>query len=134
MGDEARGLVRKVRLWNDGEKDFDYQVDGNRVIIPKGKYIDTARRTAISIRGFYPGKGVQVSLRIEPLPEHGFDNEIAKDADPSKAKVYLCPTCGGEYAVKEDALKCHKRVSKPRGRRPREVVKNDSGSSTGDNT
>jgi hypothetical protein len=98
-----RGPAKRARLWNDGDKTFDYEILGERYVIEPGKSIDVARRTAINIRGFYPGKNKPVSLRIEPI-EGAYEEakpEALKDIAKERVMVYSCYKCDEEFDSKE---------------------------------
>jgi len=101
------GLPKKVKLWNDGQKVFDYEIpkDGERYVIQPGKYIELARRDAIKVRGFYPGKDIQVSLRIEPIPG---EVETQVSDFSANGKTYFCAVCDKEFALKTDAITCQR--------------------------
>lgn len=114
----SEGLAKRVRLWNDGPKTFDYKVSGERYVIQPGEYIELARRTAIHVRGFNPGKGVEVSLRIDPILKNREQEQITlTQAD----KVYACIKCDAEFTDKEEYAS-HMETHKRRRGRPAERI------------
>lgn len=124
----SEGLARKVRVWNDGPDKFDYKVNGERVVIPSGQYKEMARRTGIELRGFYPGRGIPVKLRLEMLPERDIEN--IETVGPER--VYACPKCDESFDSKDKYQKHydakHKRVrGKPAARTTNGDAQNGEG-------
>lgn len=96
-----KGLIRRVRLWNRGEKLFDYEIMGERYTIEPGKYKEMARRTAIMVRGFYPGKDIKVNLQIEPITDSGYEETAEIQTNKEKVVKYACFKCDEEFDSKE---------------------------------
>jgi hypothetical protein len=99
---------RKAKVWNKGTEDYAQSVKGEKVFIPAGKSITVSRRTAIDIRGHYPGKNVIAKLEIEPIMEK---IEVADE--------YVDHKTGKTFRTREDLLR-HLGVdpvlaSKPKG-------------------
>lgn len=103
----AKGPAKRVKLWNDGSTLFDYEILGTQYTIKPGEYLTLARRTAITVRGFYPGKNKPVSLRIEPI-EGDYDGmetvQKSMDKEPEKVTVYSCFKCDAEFPKKEELV------------------------------
>lgn len=101
-----RGPAKRCRLWNDGKDRFNYEILGEKYDIPPGGFMEMARRTAINIRGFYPGKDKPVNLRIEPI-EGDYETakpEALKDIEKEKVRVYSCHKCDDEFDGKEKLM------------------------------
>jgi hypothetical protein len=96
-----RGLPKRARLWNDGASDFVQTINGEDYHIPKGKYIELARRVAVAVRGSYLGKNVAVNLRLEMIADGDYDTDLPSE-DPTKTTVFGCPYCDNEYTLKDD--------------------------------
>lgn len=108
------GPAKRVWLYNDGADVFHQEVHGTEINLEPGQRIEVARRTAVEAKGMYLGRNVKVSLRWEPIPEKGFEEEAPVGA---AAKVYACPNCDFECTVKEDLkehMQSHKRGPKPK--------------------
>jgi hypothetical protein len=116
------GLPKRVRVWNRGEKKFDYEVMGERYTIEPGKSIELPRRTAVAVRGFYPGKGIEVKLDIEPIAGDNETSIVPLANDKEKVVVYSCFKCDAEFPKKEELLAHVKKEHGP-GRKP--TVKNE---------
>lgn len=104
------GMARRVRVWNRGERLFDYLVNGDRVTIAPGAFIETARAAANNIQGFYPGKDVPVCIELEPIIEEESKADNPQSA-VKKEKVYACPYCDFESKLKmayQNHVKTHK--------------------------
>jgi hypothetical protein len=130
-----KGPAKRVRLWNDLKPNidpstgadlsiFNYEILGSRYIIKPGEYIELARRTAITVRGFYPGKNIKVNLRVEPI-EGDYEEakpEALKDVHKEKVVVYSCMKCDAEFSSKGE-LSDHMKMQHTPGRK---VVKTES--------
>ena len=62
-------VVKNVKVHNRGAEDYKQVVMGDEVYIPAGGFVSVSRRQGINIKGHYCGKGVAVSLDIEPTYE-----------------------------------------------------------------
>jgi uncharacterized C2H2 Zn-finger protein len=106
----SEGLSRQARVWNDGRKTYDQEVNGERYVIQPGQFVELPRRAAVALRGHFPGDRIESALRLEMLP--GREAEEIKDVQ--MARVYACPKCDMEFEKREqydahyDAV--HKRV------------------------
>lgn len=110
-----RGPAKRARLWNKGDNVFDYEILGERYKINPGEFIEVARRTAINIRGFYPGKNKPVNLQIEPI-EGSYEEtkpEALKDVEKEKVMVYSCYKCDAEFDNKEKLVAHMKEIHTP---------------------
>ena len=100
-----KGPAKRVRLWNDGKDTFDYEILGSQYTIEPGKCIELARRTAITVRGFYPGKNKPVSLRMEPIEgDYEGAETVQESMDKEKVLSYACYKCDEEFDSKEDLV------------------------------
>lgn len=115
QGKVGLGEARMVRVWNRGSMLFDYMVQGDRVTIPVGGFVEVPRQKANNIQGFYPGKSVPVHIDLEPiLPEKPEASKPeAKTDEPDKVKIYVCSHCDFETTKKIaliNHMKTHNKV------------------------
>lgn len=112
MSDE-KGLAKRVRLFNRGTETFNYEILGERYVIPAGESIELPRRTAIAVRGFYPGKDIPVSLEMCPV-EGDYDGPAPEIlTNKEKVTVYSCYKCDAEFASKEELVAHMKAIHTP---------------------
>lgn len=89
---------QKARLWNRSDRDFSHVINDVAYNIPARGCITLSMDEAVSVQGFYPGKGTPWPVELERLPLDG--------SMGAALQLFTCPKDNMNFGSKE-ALDAH---------------------------